>query len=122
MSATLPVKVDHVEFDRLMGHYDKAMERLESKYKNVSTNGDYRESRANEPHWTEKHYGDDPVVESVVSQFRERSKKGMRKYGVPMSRDDYELREWLVHAREEAMDLVNYLEAGIQKIDRKLKK
>ena len=69
-----------------------------------------------------KHYGDDPVVESVVSQFRERSKKGMRKYGVPMSRDDYELREWLVHAREEAMDLVNYLEAGIQKIDRKLKK
>ena len=92
------------------------------EYKNASLNGGYRESRANEPHWTDKHYGDDPVVESVIDQFRERSKKGMHKYGVPMSRDDYELREWLVHAREEAMDLVNYLEAGIQKIDRKLKK
>lgn len=88
-------------------------------------NGGYRESRANEPHWSDKpklNKDYDPVVQSVIDQFSLRSRLGMKKYGVPLTRDDYSLRDWLHHAKEEAMDFVNYCEAAIQKIDRENKK
>lgn len=53
-----------MEFDRLMG------------YKNASLNGGYRESRANEPHWTDKTHRDDPIVMKVLEKVKSRSEIG----------------------------------------------
>jgi len=59
----------------------------------------------------------DSIVESVVAQFKKRSEVGFKKYGVTLDRKDLSLRDWLQHAKEEAMDLVNYLEKTIQELD-----
>lgn len=90
-----------MEFDRLMD------------YKNASLNGGYRESRANEPHWTDKTHRDDPIVMKVLEKVKSRSDTGMKKYGVPMTRRDVDTIQWLRHAQEEAMDLAVYLERVI---------
>lgn len=82
-------------------------------FKNVSTNGGYRESRANESHWTDKTHKDDPIILSVLEHIKRRSDVGMKKYGVPMTRPDVDTLQWLRHAQEEAMDLVVYLERVI---------
>ena len=55
----------------------------------------------------------DPVVESVIRKFQERSERGKRKYGVMLDRPDLSQREWLIHLQEELMDAVNYLEVLI---------
>jgi hypothetical protein len=52
----------------------------------------------------------DTIVESVINQFKQRSKVGIEKYGVTMDRTDLTRLEWLQHAQEEAMDLILYLE------------
>lgn len=106
MFAISPVRVEVVEFDRLMG------------YKNASLNGGYRESRAHEPHWTDKLPGglthkDDPIVMKVLEKVQSRSDAGMKKYGVSMARPDVTTVEWLKHAQEEALDLAVYLERCI---------
>lgn len=90
-----------MEFDRLMG------------YKNASLNGGYRESRANEPYWTDKTHKDDPIILKVLERIKSRSDAGMKKYGVPMTRGDIDTIQWLRHAQEEAMDLAVYLERVI---------
>lgn len=51
----------------------------------------------------------DKIVESVVSDLRNRSKKGFTKYGTTLERKDLTKKEWLQHAYEEALDLANYL-------------
>lgn len=51
----------------------------------------------------------DKIVESVVSDLRNRSKKGFTKYGTTLERKDLTQKEWLQHAYEEALDLANYL-------------
>ena len=53
----------------------------------------------------------DPIVERVIKRMRERSEKGMVKYGNPLSRGDIDILGWINHAQEELMDAVNYLEA-----------
>lgn len=102
---TLQAKVARVEFDKLMG------------YKNASLNGGYRESRANEPHWTDKTHRDDPIVMKVLEKVKSRSDTGMKKYGVPMTREDIDTIQWLRHAQEEAMDLAVYLERVINDME-----
>jgi hypothetical protein len=52
----------------------------------------------------------DTIVDSVVEQFKQRSKTGIEKYGVTLDRTDLTRLEWLQHAQEEAMDMILYLE------------
>lgn len=51
-----------------------------------------------------------PVVERVREELKIRALHGLAKYGQTMERPDYDLRAWLQNAKEEAMDLVIYLE------------
>ena len=52
----------------------------------------------------------DPVIESVVDKFVERSNVGFKKYGVTLDQDPGDLNVWMTHLQEELMDAVNYLE------------
>jgi hypothetical protein len=52
----------------------------------------------------------DSIVGSVISKFLERSRIGKEKYGTDLDRTDLSLYEWIVHAQEEHMDAILYLE------------
>ena len=52
----------------------------------------------------------DSIVDSVVKQFKDRSKVGIDKYGTTMDRKDLSTLEWLNHAQQEAMDFCLYIE------------
>jgi len=51
----------------------------------------------------------DSVVQSVISEFEQRSEVGIKKYGVTLDRTDLLPSEWVQHAREELMDMLLYL-------------
>lgn len=53
--------------------------------------------------------GNDPIVEEVRDLLLQRSQRGMVKYGTTLGRNDLSTRGWLVHARDEALDLALYL-------------
>lgn len=57
------------------------------------------------------------VEESVISEIRDRAKKGYAKYGTTMTREDLSLRDWAQHALEEALDLAIYLKRVIRDLD-----
>lgn len=52
----------------------------------------------------------DSVVGSVISKFLDRARIGKEKYGTDLDRTDLSLYEWIVHAQEEHMDAILYLE------------
>jgi hypothetical protein len=52
----------------------------------------------------------DTVVQSVVNKFLQRSEVGIKKYGVTLDRTDLSTLDWIVHAQEELMDGILYLE------------
>ena len=52
----------------------------------------------------------DPIVESVINQFKTRSEIGIKKYGTTLERNDLSTLEWLQHLQEELMDAVCYIE------------
>jgi hypothetical protein len=52
----------------------------------------------------------DPIVESVVNQLRDRSEVGIKKYGTTLDDNNLSTKEWIEHAKQEAMDFVLYLE------------
>lgn len=52
----------------------------------------------------------DPIIESVVKKFVDRSNVGFKKYGVTLADDKSNMDEWLNHLQEELMDAVNYIE------------
>ena len=52
----------------------------------------------------------DTIVESVIEQFKQRSKLGMKKYGVTLDRDDLSTLQWLQHFQEELFDASLYVE------------
>ena len=54
------------------------------------------------------------IEDAVCEKIQTRAGFGLQKYGVTMERDDLSTVQWLTHAQEEAMDLVNYLEKLIQ--------
>ena len=60
----------------------------------------------------------DPIVESIIERFEERSDEGIKKYGVTMARKDLSSLEWLIHLQEELMDAILYAE----KLKEELKK
>ena len=60
----------------------------------------------------------DPIIQSVVSKIIGRSEVGVKKYNTTLDKNELTTLQWLIHAQEEAMDFVNYLEKLIQ-IERK---
>jgi hypothetical protein len=52
----------------------------------------------------------DTIVESVIKQFKERSEVGINKYGVTLDREDLSSLDWILHAQQELMDGILYLE------------
>lgn len=52
----------------------------------------------------------DSIVESVITQFKARSERGIDKYGVTLDRTDLSTLEWLIHLQEELMDATLYIE------------
>ena len=51
----------------------------------------------------------DAIVESLIEEYRERSLKGILKYGTTLEDNNLSLYKWLQHAKEEAMDMALYL-------------
>lgn len=52
----------------------------------------------------------DPIVDSVIKQFRDRSRVGIEKYGTTLQDNNLTTLEWINHAQQEAMDFCLYLE------------
>lgn len=59
---------------------------------------------------TFNHKKKDPIVEMVISKMRERSAKGIEKYGTTLQDSPDGFYKWIQHAQEEAMDFILYLE------------
>lgn len=60
---------------------------------------------------------DPSIEEQICSEIMKRSEIGFKKYGTSMTRTDLSVKEWLQHAKEEAMDLSIYLQRIINEID-----
>lgn len=54
------------------------------------------------------------IEERIIEEIRIRRDKGRAKYGTSMERTDLARKEWLQHAKEEALDLAIYLEKMIK--------
>jgi len=52
----------------------------------------------------------DPIILQNCIELLERSKAGVEKYGTTLEENDIPIKEWIQHAKEEAMDMANYLE------------
>jgi hypothetical protein len=52
----------------------------------------------------------DSIVEAVIKKFLERSELGQKKYGTTLDRTDLKPHDWILHAQEELMDGILYLE------------
>jgi hypothetical protein len=59
----------------------------------------------------------DPIVESVINQFKTRSEIGIKKYGTTLERNDLSTLEWLTHLQEELMDATLYIQRLKQEYD-----
>ena len=59
----------------------------------------------------------DSNVEKNREALLQRSIAGLAKYGVTTDNNPLTLRAWLQHALEEALDMANYLQAVISKLD-----
>lgn len=51
----------------------------------------------------------DSIVESLIEDFRERSRVGIEKYSTTLDRDDLSDSDWKQHLLEELMDACLYL-------------
>lgn len=60
----------------------------------------------------------DKNVEKNRELLLQRSIVGLAKYGVTTDNNQLSLRDWLQHALEETLDLANYLQAAISKLDK----
>ena len=61
----------------------------------------------------------DSIVSSVRKDLKQRSKLGIKKYGVTLDRKDIDLKGWLQHAYEECLDQALYLKRSIEEIETK---
>ena len=59
----------------------------------------------------------DSNVEKNREMLLQRSIVRLAKYGVTTDNNPLSLRAWLQHALEEALDMANYLQAAISKLD-----
>lgn len=60
----------------------------------------------------------DSIVEAVREDLLNRSRVGLKKYGVALDRTDLSLRDWLQHSYEECLDMANYLKRSIIELDK----
>jgi hypothetical protein len=59
----------------------------------------------------------DPIVEAVRARLHQRSQVGIAKYGTTVARSDLDMKDWLNHALDEALDLAVYLQRVIAGIE-----
>ena len=52
----------------------------------------------------------DPVVQTVIAKFQERSELGQKKYGTTLEGNNLSFLAWVGHMQEELMDAILYLE------------
>lgn len=66
----------------------------------------------------ERKYGEQSkVLSSVIDDLKSREERGLEKYGTTVDRTDLNLRDWLQHAYEEALDEAMYLKKAISILD-----
>jgi len=68
-------------------------------------------------HNCNKNKSPDSNVEKNREMLLQRSIVGLAKYGVTTDNNPLSLRAWLQHALEEALDMANYLQTAISKLD-----
>ncbi|WAT79659.1 hypothetical protein [Bacillus safensis] len=62
-----------------------------------------------------------PIVYSVIEKLHKQQEKGLQKYGVEVETSSHDLKGWLRHAQEEAIDFATYLETAIQLLEEQVK-
>lgn len=62
-----------------------------------------------------------PIIYSVIEKLHKQQEKGLQKYGVEVETSSHDLKGWLRHAQEEAIDFATYLETAIQKLEEQVK-
>lgn len=62
-----------------------------------------------------------PIISSVITKLHQQQEKGLQKYGAYVKTSSYDLKGWLRHAQEEAIDFTTYLEAAIQLLEEQVK-
>ena len=55
----------------------------------------------------------------ICTEIAARQQMGINKYGTTVAQNPLSLREWLVHAKQEALDQAIYLQRAIEEIDAK---
>lgn len=60
----------------------------------------------------------DLITAAVRKDLLDRSTLGIKKYGTTLDRNSGDLRYWLNHAYEEALDHAQYLKRAIMEIDK----
>ena len=58
------------------------------------------------------------IEAKVCADIAARQAMGMSKYGVSVQDNPLELRQWLMHAYEEALDMAIYLRRSIEELDK----
>ncbi len=53
----------------------------------------------------------------ICTEIAARQQMGINKYGATVAETPLSLREWLVHAKQEALDQAIYLQRAIEEID-----
>jgi hypothetical protein len=54
----------------------------------------------------------------IIAEIQARRERGLKKYGIGVERTDLSLRDWLQHAKEEALDQAIYLQRAIEELDK----
>ncbi|KDE26705.1 hypothetical protein BA81_14197 [Bacillus safensis FO-36b] len=62
-----------------------------------------------------------PIISSVITKLHQQQEKGLQKYGVEVETSSYDLKGWLEHAQQEAIDFTTYLETAIQLLEEQVK-
>lgn len=58
------------------------------------------------------------IEAEVIADISKRQQLGIVKYGTTVEQNPLELRQWLQHGYEEALDLAIYLKRAIQELDK----
>ncbi|MES9726294.1 hypothetical protein ABWK34_18315 [Bacillus safensis] len=64
---------------------------------------------------------ENPIISSVITKLHQQQEKGLKKYGVEVETSSHDLKGWLRHAQEEAIDFATYLETAIQLLEEQVK-
>ncbi|WP_249407375.1 hypothetical protein [Bacillus pumilus] len=57
------------------------------------------------------------IISKVIEKLHRQQEKGLKKYGVEVETSSHDLKGWLRHAQEEAIDFATYLETAIQLLE-----